>query len=107
MQGGAIGEHDSVETSGRAARLGGVNENRDYVPRLYGSLGPANQDKRRRTARFADPMSHVAFIILDIEIKEAVRIRPHKFRHGRLLQFDKLVCISSVSVMCQRSATES
>src|ERR1700681_1267477 len=106
MQLAAIGEHDLVEAPRWVARLGLVHVDGDYVAGCQGTLAPADQYKRLRGSRFSNPMLDFAFVILRIELYQAVRVRPRELRHRRLLQCYRLVRKSRISMMRKQRTTE-
>src|ERR1700680_1498284 len=106
MQLAAIGEHDFVEAPRWVARLGLVHVDGDYVSGCQGTLAPADQYKRLRGSRFSNPMLDLAFVILRIELYQAVRVRPRELRHRRLLQCNRLFRKSRISMMREQRPAE-
>src|SRR5580704_7657553 len=106
MQLAAIGEHDLVEAPHRGSCLGLVNVDGDYVSGGQRTLAPPDQHKRLRGSRFNDPMLDLTLVILRIELNQAVRVRPSEPRHRRLLQCNRLVRESRISVMREHRTAE-
>ena len=67
-----------VKTSCGCARFGRTYVDCDYVPRLQGSLFPANKPKRLGGGRFGRPINDVALVILHVEVNKAVKDRPRQ-----------------------------
>ena len=80
MQGPAVRECDLQDAAGRAAIFDRLDNDRNFIARFEGLLGPAEIGHVRRIARFGDPMYDFALVVLRIEFQEAVRIGPEPLR---------------------------
>lgn len=80
----AIGQHDLYDPADVPASLHRLQSDRNLLSDLHGLLCPTSVDHARRSARLYDPMHHLALIIFDIELDQAVRIGPEPVRHSSL-----------------------
>ena len=86
------------EKSNGISVLGGHGVNFYFVSGLERIFSPADLQHGYRILSFDDPMSGIAFVVLDVHFHENVRIRPNIVRHGSL-DDDRLVRVIGRSAM--------
>lgn len=80
--------------------------NGDDVARPHGTFVPAEGADRGRASRLSGPMGNVALVVFHIEHEHGVRVGPHEFRHGGLLQDNYFVrLVRRAPVVRERRAT--
>src|ERR1700682_4342404 len=82
------------------AILGGVSLGDNVVPRLEGIFGPAVTRHESRSGKFNNPIFDVAFIVLYVDMNEAVRIAPVETRYGSMQSDHLLHVVARGAMVC-------
>jgi hypothetical protein len=102
----AVGEHHLYNTPNRLAILDRLNRDRGLIAGLESLLAPTKVGHVGRITGFSDPMDYGTFVILRIELQEAVWIGPEPFCDG-YLHGEFLVGVEIRSaVMCRQRSHE-